>query len=80
MDQALTALLDELARLGEANDARETERARKMLNITPDTGRLLWILVHAIRATRLLEIGTSNGYSTIWLADAARTTGGRVTG
>ena len=79
MDQALTALLDELARLGEANDARETERARKMLNITPDTGRLLWILVHAIRATRLVEVGTSNGYSTIWLADAARTTGGRVT-
>ena len=79
MDQALTALLDELARLGEANDARETERARKMLNITPDTGQLLWILVHAIRATRLVEVGTSNGYSTIWLADAARTTGGRVT-
>jgi len=79
VDQALTALLDELARLGEANDARETERARKMLNITPDTGRLLWILVHAIRATRLVEVGTSNGYSTIWLADAARTTGGRVT-
>ncbi|PYM55463.1 MAG: methyltransferase [Candidatus Rokuibacteriota bacterium] len=50
-----------------------------MLNITPDTGRLLWILVHAIRATRLVEVGTSNGYSTIWLADAARTTGGRVT-
>ena len=79
MDLALTALLDELARFGEANDTRETDRARKMLNITPDTGRLLWILVHATRATRLLEVGTSNGYSTIWLADAARTTGGRVT-
>jgi len=75
----VTALLDELARFGEANDAREADRARKMLNITPDTGRLLWILVHATRATRLLEVGTSNGYSTIWLADAARTTGGRVT-
>jgi len=79
VDLALTALLDELARFGEANDTRETDRARKMLNITPDTGRLLWILVHATRATRLLEVGTSNGYSTIWLADAARTTGGRVT-
>jgi predicted O-methyltransferase YrrM len=79
VDPALTALLDELARFGEANDSRETDRARKMLNITPDTGRLLWILVHATRATRLLEVGTSNGYSTIWLADATRTTGGRVT-
>ena len=78
MDPALTTFLDELARFGEENDARETERARRMLNITPDTGRLLWILVRAARATRILEVGTSNAYSTIWLADAARATGGRV--
>ena len=50
-----------------------------MLNITPETGRLLWILVRSARATRILEVGTSNAYSTIWLADAARATGGRVT-
>jgi len=79
MDSALTALLDELARFGDDNDARETERARRMLNITPETGRLLWILARSARATRILEVGTSNGYSTIWLADAARATGGRVT-
>lgn len=79
MDNALTALLDELARLGDENDARETERPKRMLNISPDTGRLLWILVRAARASRILEVGTSNAYSTIWLADAARGTGGRVT-
>jgi len=79
MDSAVTALLDELARFGRDNDARETERPRRMLNITPDTGRLLWILVHAVGASRILEVGTSNAYSTIWLADAARQTGGRVT-
>jgi predicted O-methyltransferase YrrM len=78
MDPSLLTLLDELARFGEANDARETERSKRMLNITPDTGRLLWILVRATRATRIVEVGTSNGYSTIWLADAARETGGRV--
>jgi predicted O-methyltransferase YrrM len=78
MDGTLTALLDELARFGKDNDARETERPRRMLNITPETGRLLWIMVGASRATRILEVGTSNAYSTIWLADAARGTGGRV--
>ena len=78
MDDSLAALLDELARFGEDNDARETERPRRMLNITPDTGRLLWILVRQARASRILEVGTSNAYSTIWLADAARATGGRV--
>ncbi len=49
-----------------------------MLNITPDTGRLLWILVVATGETRILEVGTSNAFSTIWLANAARLTGGRV--
>jgi predicted O-methyltransferase YrrM len=79
MEPKLLALLDHLWRAGDANDARETERPRRMLNITPETGRLLWILVRAARATRILEVGTSNAYSTIWLADAARATGGRVT-
>ncbi|MBI4589296.1 MAG: O-methyltransferase [Candidatus Rokubacteria bacterium] len=78
MDRTLAAFLDEIWRSGEEHDARETERPKRMLNITPDTGRLLWILIHATRATRILEVGTSNAYSTIWLADAARATGGRV--
>jgi predicted O-methyltransferase YrrM len=50
-----------------------------MLNATPDTGQFLAILARAIAATRILEIGTSNEYSTIWLAWAARDTGGHVT-
>jgi len=79
MDDKLIALLDRVAHFGEENDARGVERSRKMLNITPDTGRFLWILVRARRATRILEVGTSNAYSTIWLADAARETSGRVT-
>jgi predicted O-methyltransferase YrrM len=65
MDERGLAWLDELARLGEMHDARETEHRRRKLNITPDTGRLLWILVRGTGATRILEVGTSNGYSTI---------------
>ncbi|HEY2775922.1 MAG TPA: O-methyltransferase [Candidatus Binatia bacterium] len=79
MDNALLKLLDELSRFGQGNDARETARPRRMLNITPETGRLLWILVVSTGARRILEVGTSNAYSTIWLADAARGVGGRVT-
>ena len=79
MDRALLQLLDELSRFGQDNDARETARPRRMLNITPETGRLLWLLVKSTAAARVLEVGTSNAYSTIWLADAARVVGGRVT-
>jgi predicted O-methyltransferase YrrM len=79
VDDALLELLERVARFGEDNDARETARPKRMLNITRDTGRLLWVLVRATGATRILEVGTSNAFSTIWLADAARATGGRVT-
>ena len=76
---ALLAVLDELAEFGRQNDAREAERSRRMLNVAPETGRLLAILVRATDAHRILEVGTSNGYSTIWLAWAAHETGGHVT-
>jgi predicted O-methyltransferase YrrM len=79
VDVKLEEFLERLAEFGEDNDARETERSKRMLNITSDTGRLLWIIVRAIAATRILEVGTSNALSTIWLGDAARSTGGRVT-
>jgi len=76
---SLALLKAELERFGEANDSAQTERARRMLNITRDTGELLSVLVRAALARRVLEIGTSNGYSTIWLAEAARDIGGSVT-
>ena len=69
----------ELERFGEANDAATSERPRRMLNITRDTGEFLAVLVRATSARRVLEIGTSNGYSTLWLADAAGGIGGSVT-
>ncbi|WP_340146465.1 O-methyltransferase [Halomonas sp. PA16-9] len=50
-----------------------------MLNITRDTGEFLSVLVQATNAQRVLEIGTSNGYSTLWLAQAVQRVGGHVT-
>jgi predicted O-methyltransferase YrrM len=75
----LEALKVELERFGEANDAATNERPRRMLNITRDTGEFLGVIVRAIAARRILEIGTSNGYSTLWLAEAAGAIGGSVT-
>jgi predicted O-methyltransferase YrrM len=54
-------------------------RDRTLLAVGPDTGRFINILAKSLEAPRILEIGTSYGYSGIWLAEAARATGGRLT-
>lgn len=79
MADPLETLLAELERFGKVNDGSTAERPRKMLNITRDTGEFLAVLVRATLARRVLEIGTSNGYSTLWLSRAARAIGGSVT-
>jgi predicted O-methyltransferase YrrM len=78
MDAAIRELLAELEAHGQEHDARETVHARRLLNLEPDTAQLVSILIQNGRRARVLEIGTSNGYSTIWLADAVRDEGGRV--
>ncbi len=78
MEAALRNLLIELEEEGRRNDEQEQERSKKMLNLEPATAQLLSIFVRSGPRTRLLEIGTSNGYSTIWLAWAARVVGGSV--
>lgn len=79
MDSSLRALLQELEESGRQNDVSEQERRMKMLNLERETAHLLSILVRSGRRQHLLEIGTSNGYSTIWLAWATQAFGGYVT-
>ena len=73
--------LDVLSRL-EREDADERERGVPMLErsraVAPTTGRFLFSLVAPLRGPTVLEIGGSRGYSSIWLAAAARAAAGRV--
>jgi caffeoyl-CoA O-methyltransferase len=52
---------------------------RGMLNVPMDDGRLLRLLAETMGAKHVVEIGTSNGYSSLWLLLALRTTGGKLT-
>jgi predicted O-methyltransferase YrrM len=63
---------------GRDYDAGQTNRLDRLRNVEPATAELLGVLVRSARAQRVLEIGTSNGHSTLWLADAAQSVGGRV--
>jgi len=66
-----------LSKLGEqANKERRGEvmvlPEDRMLAITVDTGMFFNIMLKAMQARRILEIGTSTGYSTLWFADAVK--------
>lgn len=52
---------------------------RGMMNVDSNEGAFLRDQVLQVNAKRILEVGTSNGYSAIWLAMGARRTGGHVT-
>ena len=79
MDPRLASLLDELHRHGVEHDAGKADRLERLRNLEPDTAALLALLVRATGARRVLELGTSNGYSTVWLADAVASNGGSLT-
>jgi predicted O-methyltransferase YrrM len=79
MDSNLRILLAELENLGKENDRTEQDRRKKMLNLEPETAQLLSMFVRGSRRKRILEIGTSNGYSTIWLAWSVQAVDGHIT-
>jgi len=79
MDDSLRALLADLYDDGTAHDAAEPDRLRRRRNLEPDAAALLTLVLRIAAAREVVEIGTSNGYSAIWLADAVRDTGGRLT-
>jgi predicted O-methyltransferase YrrM len=78
MDEGRRRVADDLYAASREHDAGQADRLDRFRNVEPDTAELLGVLIRATGARRILELGTSNGYSTIWLADAAQATGGRV--
>ena len=54
-------------------------QSRGMMNVPPEDGRFLRLLTEAMNAKHVVEIGTSNGYSGIWILLALRSTGGKLT-
>ncbi len=87
MDPALQTVLAEYERRSEREwqvmkSLPQEEIAARidefLISIGPDTAKLLHLIITAARAKVIVELGASYGYSTLWLADAARATGGRV--
>jgi predicted O-methyltransferase YrrM len=66
------------SRIGKILDGMESQIGRYWS--TPRTdAQFLNLLVKAVRAVNVLEVGTSQGYSAIWMGLALEETGGRLT-
>jgi predicted O-methyltransferase YrrM len=87
MDKAVAQVLHEF----ELRSDKESEEMREMdgrtmyrrrdeflLSVGPATGQLINLLAKEAGAKTIVEVGSSFGYSTVWLAEAARETGGKV--
>ena len=61
------------------HDLKQADRLHRYRNIEPESGRFLSMLIRAQQSKSILEIGTSTGYSTLWLAEAARQTQAMIT-
>jgi predicted O-methyltransferase YrrM len=78
MDRARRELAAEIHAAATEHDAAQADRLDRYRILEPETAELLALLVKASNAHRILELGTSIGYSTIWLADAAEAVGGML--
>jgi len=87
MDESIKSVLAEYDRRGAqewklrnhmSEDEWMSHRDEFLISIGRHTGRLLNILIKGAKARKILEIGTSYGHSTVWLAEAAAATDGRV--
>ena len=86
-DKAVAEVLAEYRRRMDAENVLRGQLSRQewlrrrdefLLEVGEAVGTLLNVLAREAKAKTLLEVGTSYGYSTVWLADAARATNGRV--
>jgi predicted O-methyltransferase YrrM len=59
-------------------EERMKRRDELLLQVGPESARILHSLIVGLHAQNIVELGTSYGYSTLWLADAARQVGGTV--
>ena len=60
------------------HDAEQSDRLDRFRNIEPESAEYLYMQIMVQQSKQILEIGTSTGYSTLWLAKAAKSTLGVV--
>lgn len=78
LDDLVRRVLERLEHEDAEERAGGVARTLRARQVAPATGRFLFALVAGQAGCSVLDVGGSRGYSTIWLAAAARILGGRV--
>jgi caffeoyl-CoA O-methyltransferase len=76
---AMLARMHQLEALDAIDREDGTSRFKRLRQIPPETGKFIALLAASAPAGRYIEIGTSAGYSTLWLALACAATGRTIT-
>ena len=79
VDQYIEALLNPHDEALAQNLQNAQEAELPTINVSPNEGKLLYLLTKIAGAQRVLEIGTLGGYSTTWLARALPADGKVIT-
>jgi caffeoyl-CoA O-methyltransferase len=77
--QAMLTRMHELEQIDLQDRTDGTPRMKRLRQIPPEAGRFIAILAAIAPEGKCLEVGTSAGYSTLWLALACRATRRKVT-
>lgn len=78
MDAELKEKILELYQQFVAEDKTKTDRLDRWRNLEPESAEFISIIIRSQQSKNVLEIGTSNGFSTLWLADAVKSTNGKL--
>ena len=79
MEQSIRNILRQIEESGRSHDQGEPQHSRRYLNLEAETAQAMILVLKIAKVRNLLEIGTSNGYSAIWIASALAPYGGRMT-
>ena len=79
LSQQFKARINDLYVSFKKHDVTQKDRLQRYRNIEPDSAQFLALQIRIQKSKNVLEIGTSTGYSTLWLADALQVTQGQLT-
>lgn len=59
-------------------DNKNENRLERWRNLEPESAEFISIIIRTQQSKNILELGTSNGFSTLWFADAIKSSDGKL--